>query len=106
MSADNPAPGLPPNPFTEDETGLFELLLEQAGTIGELSEEADGYATRALRYEEGVTCLQWWLSSLMKDGCVAVKAPVMENVLRELAVFGATGREPGWLKLAREELGR
>lgn len=106
MSAEKLPPNGTPNPFTDDETGMFELLLEQAGTIAELSRESDEYAMRALRFDEGVACLQWWLSSLMKGGSVAVKAPVMETVLRELAVFGATGREPGWLRLAREEMGR
>ena len=108
MSADRPPPNDVPNPFTIEETGLFELLLEQAGTIGELSEESDGYAMRALRYEEGVCCLQWTCSKVERasQGSASIKASALTRCLGELVAFAETGREPGWLKAARLEMGR
>ena len=99
MSLEKLPPGTP-NPFTDDETGLFGLLLEQAGTIAELSQESDEYALRALRYEEGVCCLQWQLRR------ASIRAEVLARCLGELVAFAETGREPGWLKAARLDMGR
>lgn len=97
---------MPPNPFTDDETGLYELLLEQAGIIGELSRESDEHAMRALRFDEGVACLQWMCSKIERHGPVSIKASAMLQCLDELVAFGSQGKEPGWLKAARREMGR
>ena len=97
---------MPPSPFTADEAGLHALLLEQAGTVGELSRESDEYAMRALRYEEGLCALQWQLSKVARHGHASVRAEVMARCLGELVAFGETGREPGLLRLTREEMGR
>ncbi len=58
----------------------------------------------AVRYEEGVACLQWELSKLMKRGKVLVKPDRLERHLQELVVFSHTGRVPGWIRTARKEL--
>jgi hypothetical protein len=90
---------LPPDPFTRDEIGYQDLLLEQAGAIRELSEEVDGYALKSLRYEEGVCALQWQLSR------APMEAPVVSRCLGELVAFAETGREPGFVRAARAEMG-
>lgn len=106
MSADNPLR----DPFTDPEHGLFELLLEQAGAIGELSRESDEYALKAMRFDEGVACLQWMCAKVERSsagaGAASIKASVVLRCLDELVAFGSQGYEPGWLKAARAEMGR
>ncbi len=58
----------------------------------------------ALRYEEGVMCLQWELSKLMKRGKVRLKPEKSERRLQELVVFAHVGVVPTWIRAARREL--
>ena len=97
---------MPPSPFTADEAGLHGLLLEQAGTIGEMARESDEYAMKALRYDEGTAALQWQLQKVARHGSASVRAEVMLRCMGELVAFGETGREPGWLRLARADMDR
>lgn len=105
--------GLPPNgvpsPFTADEASLQNLLLEQAGTIGELSRENDAYQLRALRYEEGLALLDWHLSRFMADAeRVIVTAELVLRWTGEIDAYArcGTSMEPSWMGVARAEMGR
>ncbi len=100
----------PPEEHTEHvdffTTSLPRLLLHQNGTLIETERRAHDAETVALRYEEGVMCLQWELSKLMKRGKVLVKPGRLERHLQELVVFAHTGRLPTWIRTARKELRR
>lgn len=108
-------PNGPQNPFTDDEAGLHDLLLEQAGTIdtlersvSELSRENDEYQRRALRYEEGLALLDWHLSRFMADAEVVVTAELVLRWTAEIDAYARCGAsmEPGWMRAARKEMGR
>lgn len=112
MSAEDLTPDGTPNPFTDDEASLQDLLLEQAGTIGELSRENDEYQLRALRFDEGVLCLEWTAARVAAHNG-SIRAGVVLRCLGELASYanqGGPGQDrgyvPGWIRAARSEMGR
>ncbi len=86
------------------QTSLPRLLLHQNETLIETERRAHDAEMVSIRYEEGVTCLQWELSKLMKRGKVRLKPEKSERRLQELVVFAHTGRVPGWVRAARKEL--
>jgi len=97
---------MPPNPFTRDETGLQELLLEQAGTIADLSRESDGYRMRASRYEEAIAALQWILSRLPAQHAAVMTPHDVMELTGQASIYAATGRIPDWLASARSQMDR
>lgn len=85
-------------------TSLPRLLLHQNETLIETERRAHDAEMVALRYEEGVMCLQWELSKLMKRGKVRLKPEKSEQRLQELVVFAHVGKVPTWIRAARREL--
>ncbi len=98
----------PPEEHTEHVdffgTPLPNILLRQNDTLIETERRAHDAEMVALRYEEGVMCLQWELSKLMKRRKVLVKPGTLERHLQELVIFSHTGRVPTWIRAARREL--
>ncbi len=85
-------------------TPLPKWLLVLRGQLIEAERRAHDAEMVSIRYEEGVTCLQWELSKLMKRGKVRLKPEKSERRLQELVVFAHVGTVPGWVKAARKEL--
>lgn len=85
-------------------TPLPNILLRQNETLIETERRAHEAELVALRYEEGVTCLQWELSKLMKRGKVRLKPEKSEQRLQELVVFAHVGVVPTWVRTGRREL--
>ncbi len=85
-------------------TPLPNILLRQHDILMDSERRAHDAEMVALRYEEGVMCLQWELSKLMKRGKVRLKPEKSERHLQELVVSAHTGRLPTWIRTARREL--
>ncbi len=85
-------------------SSLPRRLFVLRGELIETERRAHDAEMVAVRYEEGVMCLQWELSKLMKRGKVLVKPGTLERHLQELVIFSNTGRVPGWVRAARREL--
>ncbi len=87
-------------------TSLPRRLFVLRGELIETERRAHDAEMVAVRYVEGIMCLQWELSKLMKRGKVLVKPDRLERHLQELVVFAHVGTVPTWIRTARKEPGR
>lgn len=86
------------------ETALPDLLLKQQEVIEEREQRAHEAELAALRWDEGVACMQWLISRVGRD--TELPTEVVSGMLGEIVVYANVGRAPEWLKDARESLGR